>query len=514
MKYLLIHKEVMYLAVSPVSPIPVRRRRSSNLSSVSGSSAMDTRSPGTPIPFEESEPAPAAEMSPRVIVRNANYSRTAPLLDVADRLQTDALSKMAETWVSTRLELLNAVRIQVQKLLSLHGGRDVLADSRNVGKGRYGEVNVGCVANLREPSCKLFAYYVNGIEARAPFYIANKLMKQKREVSFDPFQVVARHGTWNPTDNYMREIILGRMANYLVRARISPHFPFLYETYFTETPAGPHLGILMEMSHMDFPQFIRTVFPTIAVEERTNLLRVILIQITQALAAMQTHFNWRHNDLHYHNIMVTFVAHADYCYVVNGVNYVVPNYGMCWRIIDYGLSSSDVLFHENDNFDASTDAKTLPYTYRFIREHYLEGFSEERYRFEPELNDLIRFITTVLSMFSQTLSADAKGMITQFIREVHTHAHNNLFWTFAKQRRIADPFELHTVQDNMRRSRGQAMRRAFAVLARPYRVPEAEMEHCTEVYDIESPLFRPGQELDGVESHYYEVTSSGHLRQK
>ena len=69
-------------------------------------------------------------------------------------------------------------------------------------------------------------------------------------------------------------------------------------------------------------------------------MNVALLQLCQGLLCAQEHFDFRHNDLHLENAMMTFISDTMYNYDVDGAFYSIPNYGMCWKVIDFGFSAA------------------------------------------------------------------------------------------------------------------------------------------------------------------------------
>jgi hypothetical protein len=88
-----------------------------------------------------------------------------------------------------------------------------------------------------------------------------------------------------------------------------------------------------------------------------------------------------------------------YQYVVDGVQYDVPNYGMCWKLIDFGFSSSTELFgcYDNGTMLACSHALSVADTY---------GLQPKAH--SAEMYDLVRFMTAAKDMAEDNLYLDER----------------------------------------------------------------------------------------------------------
>ena len=201
--------------------------------------------------------------------------------------------------------------------------------------------------------------------------------------------------------NEYREVILGRFLNRLVKRSVTPHFPLIYEFFQSKfiddavpsrrvTPAtaadlaemlknlnsdrskqiqedkrrlervlavypkyrrgDPCSAFVTEMCHMTFTQYLDLLGAHCHDKDQmTLLLDVAVLQVVNGLMCAHKHFNFRHNDMHANNVMMTYITSGEYRYVVDGKRYHVPNFGMCWKLIDFGFGSSTKLFGPCDN---------------------------------------------------------------------------------------------------------------------------------------------------------------------
>jgi hypothetical protein len=173
-----------------------------------------------------------------------------------------------------------------------------------------------------------------------------------RNASFPHPWAVAHNDSgaeWGAGDlNPFREVILGYFMNALVMSKTTPHFPLLVTPFYCDASdsSAPTAGILMERAHMTFSAFLTHL---VAQDDKKDMLRVALLQISHALLCAQDHFDFRHNDLHLENCMVTFIdADVQYTYDVYGARFTIPTHGMCWKVIDFGKGTSG-MFGEWDH---------------------------------------------------------------------------------------------------------------------------------------------------------------------
>ncbi len=180
-------------------------------------------------------------------------------------------------------------------------------------------------------------------------------------------------------DGSLREALAGYYMNALIESRTTPHVTGQYGAVLvTQTKEADVLALeasgvlshtatalgnvdprtttlcvatVTELSDMNLSAFIAAVkacaLPDLRVRQ---LMCTILLQCLQALTALHTSCNLRHNDLHLQNVMVSFVsmdtkytyripASSDFPY--NGV-VTVPTHGVSIRIIDWGMATGDV----------------------------------------------------------------------------------------------------------------------------------------------------------------------------
>ena len=89
-----------------------------------------------------------------------------------------------------------------------------------------------------------------------------------------------------------------------------------------------------------------------------NLILSCLFQVSFALAYLQKHYNFTHNDLHINNVMYKKTDRLYLYYKFNNIYYKVPTYGYIFKIIDFGRAI--FTFHKktffNDTFHKHGEA--------------------------------------------------------------------------------------------------------------------------------------------------------------
>jgi hypothetical protein len=194
-----------------------------------------------------------------------------------------------------------------------------------------------------------------------------------------------------------REILAGGYALALVRTRATPHLAVQHCAFFVGVeaaavalaaggvadalpPAPPQLMqlvdqgsvsgvIVQELCDLTLAQLLPRLrdCDSLSPASKTLILRSLLFQCAQALASMQANCNWRHNDLHGGNVMITMVPpETTYTYILPAAGdyttpkqVTIPSYGLSARIIDFGTSTGD-LFGAQDTPRAWANEFTTP----------------------------------------------------------------------------------------------------------------------------------------------------------
>ena len=455
----------------------------------------------------------------------------------------------ASTWPNTRVDVLKTVAEEIQVRIPYHSiprwGDVFVAKLPALAKGASGVVYRTCVnmAALGPDKrvCKRFSFpSIDRVHMhRVPLIIKNMVLQDTRdrpEAGEAPFSCWSRGGECTGFDNMIREALLGSFLNLLVKKQVTPHLPVIYKCFSstfieTEEPkrgreprytkGAPCGAIVTEMCHLTFPQYVDTLVTYCArAEDIPVLLNVALIQIVHGIMSAQTHFNFRHNDFHGHNAMMTYITAGEYRYAVDGVRYDVPNYGMCWKMIDFGFSSSTELFgcHDNGSMLVCSHALSVADSYGFDPVHHA-----------TEMYDLVRFMSymrlVAMSRRDKDAGDEERRVRWDSVVEYFTH---NIFNSRAIKTR-----ESHTAvlsvpistaqygneEDKRRYARmeeGNAhnnlVRHFFKAIAKPFKnaapVPDAYDDH---VFDVDRVLFTPRERLDSFASKHFRVDDSGKL---
>jgi hypothetical protein len=275
-----------------------------------------------------------------------------------------------ETWPSSRTNLLEEVRKYLERVM----GEDrelpslflAFANIRTVGeKSAYGVVRMACLRAFAGFGCQTFSLPLTEERTTAPMpvYVVIKsiqtLVSNSLPVPYAGLDATTRK--WVGHRNHLREILMGRFLNHLVQARVSPHFPLIYEPFRVSSDTANEY-FAMELCHYTINQFMTHVKAVEVPEaQKVTVLRVCLIQLCQALAAAKHHYNFKHNDFHGGNAMMTYITRGTFTYKVDGRYFAVPNFGMCWKLIDFGYAASD-LFGPQDVAEALVHSTVVDLT--------------------------------------------------------------------------------------------------------------------------------------------------------
>lgn len=138
-----------------------------------------------------------------------------------------------------------------------------------------------------------------------------------------------------------------------------------------------------------------------------NILLSCLFQVSFALAYLQKHYNFTHNDLHINNVMYIKTERIYLYYKFNNIYYKVPTHGYLFKIIDFGRAI--FTFHKktffNDTFNKHGEAGgqySEPYNKLFNTEINKEVI-------KPNFNfDLCRLAITILEVCEYNKKEDYK----------------------------------------------------------------------------------------------------------
>ena len=180
-----------------------------------------------------------------------------------------------------------------------------------------------------------------------------------------------------------------------------------------------------------------------------NILECCLFQTIFALAYLQKHFDFTHNDLHINNVMFVKTETLYLYYKFNNIYFKIPTFGYIFKIIDFGRSVftyKNRVFH-NDSFSKYGDAEgQYDYPHPSIK-----GFKRNRYNNKINPNpsfDMCRLSITILDCLD-----DMEGDVVDFLNHMSTDCNGrnlhkesdesfDLYIDIARDSRNAIPHEL------------------------------------------------------------------------
>ena len=464
---------------------------------------------------------------------------TAPLMPTFRRLvgsiaterdNNSDYMKNIGTWPASRQYLLSAIHEKLEPLLEryhrvLPSLESVFAKATRMGeKSAYGIVYNACVASdadARAPVC----WQLPEARGKALTLVVKLIEKPRKEMVPRYAGYCNRRKAWVGNENPYREILMGRLLNRLVRRNITPHFPMIYESF--EVADKDMVGFAMETCNIDFVRFLGKVMRSVRDDEsRIKLFTIAVLQLTHALISGQKHFDFRHNDFHAENAMATLIVNSAYVYKFGADDvdaeetlYEIPNAGMCWKLIDFGYSSSDIFCAEDNKTqlktsralsglrpevevnDDGTTSISLPY---FIGDEYA-----------VEMYDLLRFLNFTIDELSDYDAADAAASLAFF-----TGLCDDLLVISARSPKRGTLMGVHDIDERHLTADYTAssglLRQFFKGLARRFKVQTpadkrrvlSTPEH---IFDTDAHPFSRNEVLTGFEAGHFTVNADGEL---
>ena len=500
---------------------------------------------------------PATEES-RVLAARAASVRKRELMALRRKLGLTEAAVDAEytflaheaTWPNSRKTVLDSLREKLVLAVPEAGSlRDLRTKFKLVklGSGANGIVYKACLkASEADESCLRFP--VEGALHEVPLVIKTMRIQAARDApapELPPTHCFSSETRKCTVDtNSLREALMGNMLNLLVIRGATPHLPTVYEVFkskFVEDAAPGRLGmrafragedcrvIVTEMCSLTMAQFLKNLIEnTENVRDCTEILRVALLQIVHGLACAQAAFNFRHNDFHGQNAMMTFVESENYTYDVDGQTYSIPNYGMSWKPIDFGWSSSSV-FGAHDNGYVIVQSRTASHY-----EKELFGFDADNHALE--MYDIVRL------MGYMKLEAEEREAVAVTAEKRHKYSVAKMLFQsgielsellsrgsrakigtyIPKGTATLSQAEKHSLSETAGASETTGlMQKFFKALASRYIVAtDASLAYCAANGGLErcvfasSALFYPGQSLRGTFiGNYFTVNAAGKLVQ-
>ena len=157
-------------------------------------------------------------------------------------------------------------------------------------------------------------------------------------------------------------------------------------------------------------------------EFTSETLQSCLFQISFALAYLQKHYEFTHNDLHINNVMYQETTTAFLYYKLNNMYFKIPTYGKIFKIIDYGRSifTFKHKVYRNDVFSRNSEAGgqySYPHQVAFLKQEATARYDtigEPNYHF-----DLCRLATTILDELPPGCDESLQALLNHMCTDRH-----------------------------------------------------------------------------------------------
>ena len=158
------------------------------------------------------------------------------------------------------------------------------------------------------------------------------------------------------------EYIILNLCNYLVEQNICPNVPILYNsflcdncTYTTNDLRDGRSCLILANEFAEYGDgnnFFKRHFNDFSAKYGPHHILVnILFQVYAGLYALQKYYNITHHDLHMGNILFVKQKHGEtFKYIIDGVNYYLPNLGFTVTLWDFGYSMMPGVLVRGDDF--------------------------------------------------------------------------------------------------------------------------------------------------------------------
>lgn len=406
----------------------------------------------------------------------------------------------AEAWPASRVNLLDIVSTELNRALSrnktLPSLSTVFNNVHRIGaQGVYGLTQTGCLKPRVGRNAKECAKFALGPRlTQTAVYLVIKSVERLDDLSGLKYPYSGmRTRKWVGNVNDIREVLMGRFLNYLVKARITPHVPMVYEAFQVSSDRNREY-FTMELCHLSLKQFVNKDLGKMPADTQVKVVNICLLQLVHALACARRFYNFRHNDSHGDNAMMTFITSGSYDYKVEDKYYRIPNYGMCWKFIDFGYASSDI-FGSSDVRDLYTHAYTIPYGFDIMTDYAdVKNMSLDFY-------DVMRLLVSV------TFPRPCQRWLDRVydaIRDISI--------------RSGKANTLHMSQSIGRHagaSTDTALLDLFHFLAKEYAVNGADVDkHSDTFFSTDRKPYTASTRLSGLEAEYFFIDAKGNLQRR
>ena len=273
---------------------------------------------------------------------------------------------------------------------------NITKNSKNVCINNTGDINLFSLMT----DCKLLSKGGKDGEVYvAKFIKINKMLKLTLKVI--PINEDEKNNKYSSHYRSWREVKAIKMTSQLVKKRICPNFQLYYgdyicnyceysNPYFKNKGMDSCIIIMKEYSEENLHDLIVNFNNCNKYLKKSENLKELLwktvfFQIISGLYCMKHYYQLIHGDLHWENILVNKVSDKGYWnYIINGINYYIPNTGYTFHISDFGRSvnyaeytiyenikeiSEGKIINSNESgsiMDISEDVKTIINLYKLL----------------------------------------------------------------------------------------------------------------------------------------------------
>jgi hypothetical protein len=398
-------------------------------------------------------------------------------------------------------------------------------------------VYTGCVRNVADASCQPWWFSVVS-DSRRRFQmlveVAVKVFGAWQYAHFDNYDMFDAGNMYIGSVNPEREVLLSIVLSALVTRGVTPHFPCFYgQCMVKDVDMRSHevhdkRALILEQATVSLKTFLERMFFVHDAPSRVVHMETVLLQVLHGLVAASQHYNFKHMDLHVGNVMMSHAADVPYCYKVRGVTYAVQTQGMCWKIMDFGMSTSGVLFKPNESVHTLLAFPNTLKPVAFRAAHVesvnpISGLTRTRVVEEPtpyafELMDFVRLVVHMKALMPEDADPE-RDLLAQILHacEAVSLEYERLagsaygVFLFAIDSPTG-PVPTREQMQDYARPHG-VLARLFEVLASRFRCDEDTAARCHAVFDVDTAPFRRTSDLGVHAARYFKIDEDGSLQQ-
>jgi hypothetical protein len=192
----------------------------------------------------------------------------------------------------------------------------------------------------------------------------NNKLTEKLAIKLIPLSYNDRINLYNTKFNAWRELKAMYLINKVIKNRICPNIPLMYEWYICNNCTYDNINLqnlksktclilLIELAETDLRNWV--IQKSLNNKLNKNMLIEtwynIFFQIFTTLNSIYKYHNLVHHDLHWSNVLLSKVKPGGYwIYKVNNFKFYIPNVGIFIQVCDFGkcLSKTKFLLRETD----------------------------------------------------------------------------------------------------------------------------------------------------------------------